>query len=54
MTLLPHEYPDSSNMILEDDTPLDKKQQRLLTTVFYSGGKTGINVSSHNYNVGVF
>ncbi len=46
--LLPHEYPDTSKMILEDDTPLDsfinEKQQRLLTTVFYSGAETGINV----------
>ncbi|NES02407.1 MAG: Uma2 family endonuclease [Okeania sp. SIO2F4] len=48
MTLLPHEYPDTSNMILEDDTPLDsfinEKQQRLLTTVFYSGAEIPINV----------
>ncbi len=47
MTLLPHEYPDTSNMILEDDTPLDsfinEKQQRLLTTVFYSGAEIPIN-----------
>ncbi|NES01943.1 MAG: hypothetical protein F6K22_03315 [Okeania sp. SIO2F4] len=47
MTLLPHEYPDTSNMILEDDTPLDsfinEKQQRLLTTVFYSGAQIPIN-----------
>ncbi|MDY7004438.1 MAG: Uma2 family endonuclease [Cyanobacteriota bacterium] len=48
MTLLPHEYPDTSHMILEDDTPLDsfinEKQQRLLTTVFYSGAEIPINV----------
>ncbi|MDJ0555714.1 MAG: Uma2 family endonuclease [Microcoleaceae cyanobacterium MO_207.B10] len=48
LTLLPHEYPDTSNMILEDDTPLDsfinEKQQRLLTTVFYSGAEIPINV----------
>ncbi len=48
LTLLPHEYPDTSNMILEDDTPLDsfinEKQQRLLTTVFYSGSEISINV----------
>ncbi|MCL2923622.1 MAG: Uma2 family endonuclease, partial [Trichodesmium sp. MAG_R04] len=35
LTLPPHEYPDTTNMILEDDTPLDsfidEKQQRLLT-----------------------
>ncbi len=47
LTLLPHEYPDTSNMILEDDTPLDsfinEKQQRLLTTVFYSGAEIPIN-----------
>ena len=23
LTLSPHEYPDTTNMILEDDTPLD-------------------------------
>ena len=48
MKLLPHEYPDTSKMILEDDTPLDsfinEKQQGLLTTVFYSGAKIPINV----------
>jgi len=41
-----HEYPDTSKMILEDDEPLDsfinEKQQRLLTTVFYSGAELGI------------
>ncbi|NER06090.1 MAG: Uma2 family endonuclease, partial [Okeania sp. SIO3C4] len=48
MTILPHEYPDTSHMILEDDAPLDsfinEKQQRLLTTVFYSGAEIPINV----------
>ncbi|NES65227.1 MAG: Uma2 family endonuclease [Okeania sp. SIO2D1] len=48
MKLLPHEYPDTSNMILEDNAPLDsfinEKQQRLLTTVFYSGAEIPINV----------
>ena len=47
MTFIPHEYPDTSNMILDDDTPLDflnEKQQRLLTTVFYSGDEIPINV----------
>ena len=47
MILLSHEYPDTSNMILDDDTPLDvfvEKQQRLLTTVFYSGAEIPINV----------
>ncbi|OZH54737.1 hypothetical protein AFK68_09055 [Hydrocoleum sp. CS-953] len=48
LTLLPDEYPDTSNMILEDDTPFDsfinEKQQRLLTTVFYSGAEIPINV----------
>ncbi|NER03307.1 MAG: Uma2 family endonuclease, partial [Okeania sp. SIO3C4] len=48
LTVMPHEYPDTSNMILEDDTPLDsfinEKQQRLLTTVFYSGAEIPINV----------
>ncbi len=47
VTLLPQENPDPSHMILEDDTPLDsfinEKQQRLLTTVFYSGAETGVN-----------
>ena len=41
-----HEYPDTSKMILEDDEPLDsfinEKQQRLLTTVFYSGAELPI------------
>ncbi|MDY6806891.1 MAG: Uma2 family endonuclease [Cyanobacteriota bacterium] len=45
-TILAHEYPDTSNMILEDDEPLDsfinEKQQRLLTTVFYSGAELPI------------
>ncbi|MEB3341089.1 Uma2 family endonuclease [Okeania sp.] len=48
LTVMPYEYPDTSNMILEDDTPLDsfinEKQQRLLTTVFYSGTEIPINV----------
>ena len=48
LTLPPHEYPDTTNMILEDDTPLDsfidEKQQRLLTTVFHSGAEIPINV----------
>ena len=48
LTVMPYEYPDTSNMILEDDTPLDsfinEKQQRLLTTVFYSGAEIPINV----------
>ncbi|RQH17696.1 Uma2 family endonuclease [Okeania hirsuta] len=48
LTLLPHEYPDTSNMILVDDAPLDsfinEKQQRLLTTVFYSGAEIPIDV----------
>jgi Uma2 family endonuclease len=38
----PSQYPDTSHLIFQDDTPLDsfinEKQQRLLTTVFYSGG----------------
>ncbi|MDY6806890.1 MAG: Uma2 family endonuclease [Cyanobacteriota bacterium] len=46
LTILAHEYPDTSNMILEDDEPLDsfinEKQQRLLTTVFYSGAELPI------------
>jgi len=46
--LEPSEYPDTSQLIFQDDTPLDsfinEKQQRLLTTVFYSGANTGINV----------
>ena len=58
-TFLPHEYPDISRMILEDDEPLDsfinEKQQRLLTTVFYSGADTGINVPFvAAANVGLF
>ena len=58
-TLLPQEEPDISNMILEDDEPLDsfinEKQQRLLTTVFYSGADTGINVPFvAAANVGLF
>lgn len=58
-TLLPQEYPDISQMILEDDEPLDsfinEKQQRLLTTVFYSGADTGINVPFiAAANVGLF
>jgi len=58
-TLLPHEYPDTSQMILEDGEPLDsfinEKQQRLLTTVFYSGADTGINVPFiAAANVGLF
>ncbi len=44
----PSEYPDTSHLVFQDDTPLDsfinEKQQRLLTTVFYSGSDTGINV----------
>ncbi|MGB3512423.1 MAG: Uma2 family endonuclease [Microcoleaceae cyanobacterium] len=59
MILLPHEYPDTSKMILEDDTPLDsfinEKQQRLLTTVFSSSAETGINVPFIvGANVGLF
>lgn len=46
LTILAHEYPDTSNMILEDDEPLDsfinEKQQRLLTAVFYSGAELPI------------
>ncbi len=53
------EAPDISQMILEDDEPLDsfinEKQQRLLTTVFYSGANTGINVPFiAAANVGLF
>jgi len=53
------EAPDISQMILEDDEPLDsfinEKQQRLLTTVFYSGADTGINVPFiAAANVGLF
>ncbi len=40
------QLPDISGLVLEDNTPLDsfinEKQQRLLTTVFYSGADTGI------------
>ncbi|MDY6802796.1 MAG: Uma2 family endonuclease [Cyanobacteriota bacterium] len=58
-TIPPQEYPDISQMILEDDEPLDsfinEKQQRLLTTVFYSGADTGINVPFiAAANVGLF
>ena len=46
LTTLALEYPDTSQMILEDDEPLDsfinEKQQRLLTAVFYSGAKLPI------------
>ena len=46
LTILASEYPDTSQMILEDDEPLDsfinEKQQRLLTTVFYSGAELPI------------
>ncbi|MCU0541168.1 MAG: Uma2 family endonuclease [Oscillatoriaceae cyanobacterium Prado104] len=46
LTLDPSQLPDISNLVLEDNTPLDsfinEKQQRLLTTVFYSGADTGI------------
>ncbi|MGL5058983.1 MAG: Uma2 family endonuclease [Microcoleus sp.] len=46
LILDPSQLPDISNLVLEDDTPLDsfinEKQQRLLTTVFYSGADTGI------------
>jgi len=45
-TILALEYPDTSQMILEDDEPLDsfinEKQQRLLTAVFYSGAELPI------------
>ena len=48
MIFLDNEYPDISNIILEDETSLDsffnEKQQRLLTTVFYSGAEIPINV----------
>ncbi|TAF30716.1 MAG: Uma2 family endonuclease [Oscillatoriales cyanobacterium] len=48
LILDPSQLPDISNLVLEDDTPLDsfinEKQQRLLTTVLYSGGDTGITV----------
>ncbi|HAT15210.1 MAG TPA: Uma2 family endonuclease [Microcoleaceae bacterium UBA11344] len=59
LTLDPSQLPDISNLVLEDDTPLDsfinEKQQRLLTTVFYSGGDTGITVPFiAAANVGLF
>lgn len=48
LTLDLSQIPDISNLVLEDNTPLDsfinEKQQRLLTTVFYSGADTGIRV----------
>ncbi len=58
-TLPLQEDPDISQMILEDDEPLDsfinEKQQRLLTAVFYSGADTGINVPFvAAANVGLF
>ena len=58
-TLPLQEDPDISQMILEDDEPLDsfinEKQQRLLTSVFYSGADTGINVPFvAAANVGLF
>jgi Uma2 family endonuclease len=59
ITLASHEYPDTSQMILEDDAPVDsfinEKQQRLLATVFYSGADTGIKVPFvAAANVGLF
>ncbi|MGE5656934.1 MAG: Uma2 family endonuclease [Actinomycetota bacterium] len=59
VTLDPSEIPDISNLVLEDNTPLDsfinEKQQRLLTTVFYSGAETGITVPFiAAANVGLF
>ena len=59
LTLDPSQLPDISNLVLEDDTPLDsfinEKQQRLLTTVLYSGGDTGITVPFiAAANVGLF
>ncbi|MDY6803419.1 MAG: Uma2 family endonuclease [Cyanobacteriota bacterium] len=59
LTLASHEYPDTSQMILEDDAPVDsfinEKQQRLLATVFYSGADTGIKVPFvAAANVGLF
>jgi Uma2 family endonuclease len=59
LTLDPSQLPDISNLILEDDTPSDsfinEKQQRLLTTVLYSGGDTGITVPFiAAANVGLF
>jgi len=58
-TLPLQEDPDISQMILEDDEPLDsfinEKQQRLLTAVFYSGADPGINVPFiAAANVGLF
>jgi len=55
----PSQFPDISGLVLEDDTPLDsfinEKQQRLLTTVFYSGADTGITVPLiAAANVGLF
>ncbi|MCL1473850.1 Uma2 family endonuclease [Argonema antarcticum] len=55
----PSQFPDISGLVLEDDTPLDsfinEKQQRLLTTVFYSGADTGITVPFiAAANVGLF
>ncbi len=59
LTLDPSQLPDISNLVLEDDTPLDsfinEKQQRMLTTVLYSGGDTGITVPFiAAANVGLF
>ncbi len=59
LTLASHEYPDTSQMTLEDDAPVDsfinEKQQRLLATVFYSGADTGIKVPFvAAANVGLF
>jgi Uma2 family endonuclease len=59
ITLASHEYPDTSQMILEDDAPVDsfinEKQQRLLATVFYSGADTDIKVPFvAAANVGLF
>jgi Uma2 family endonuclease len=59
LTLDPNQLPDISKLVLEDDTPLDsfinEKQQRLLTTVLYSGGDTGITVPFiAAANVGLF
>ena len=59
LTLDPSQLPDISNLVLEDDTALDsfinEKQQRLLTTVLYSGGDTGITVPFiAAANVGLF
>jgi len=59
LILDPSQFPDLSKLVLEDDTPLDsfinEKQQRLLTTVLYSGGDTGITVPFiAAANVGLF